>query len=350
MEAKSYANGIFSVAFGGNVAPTGGDLSADVHLWKQQLDAGTFGGATQATLDNAYAYHGVAGMTRAAGGAAPLLLQSGWTDALFPVGQSLGAYDALRKADPSAPVALQVADLGHGPGVNHPADVAAFDRQGLAFFDAWLKATAAGRPAPGSATAYTMVCPASARSGGGPYTAASFAALARGRFTLAATGALRITSNGASAKLAAAVAGLSPAGALCTPRAPDRTSHAIVSAVSPGLTLLGLPVITATVATKGRDGQLDARVWDRDPGTGRQRLITRGAYRLTDHQQGRVRFTLDGNGWRFAKGHRIVVELLGRDDPTYGPSPAAFRATLTKVRVALPVRERPSATAHVTRP
>ena len=108
------------------------------------------------------------------------------------------------------------------------------------------------------------------------------------------------------------------------------------------MTLIGLPVITGRVATKGRYGQLDARLWDRDPATGKQRLITRGAYRLDVDQKGRFRFMLDGNGWRFAKGHRIVVELLGRDAPTYGASPEPFRATLRGVRVTLPVRERPS--------
>jgi predicted acyl esterase len=279
-------------------------------------------------------------VTPAAGGPAPLLLQSGWTDALFPVGQSLGAYDAIRKANPSAPVAIQVADLGHGPGANHPGDVAAFDQQGLAFFDAWLKGAGGAKPAPGSVTAYTMTCPAKAPSGGGPYTAASFDALARGRFSLASPATLKIDSKGTSKKLAAAVQGLTAAGALCTPQTPDRTSHATVAAVSPGITLLGRPVITGAVATKGRYGQLDARVWDLNPATGKQLLITRGAYRLLDNQKGRFTFTLDGNGWKFAKGHRIVVELLGRDDPTYGPSPTAFSATLTKVKVSLPVREK----------
>src|SRR3954466_11068113 len=73
--AQSYAGGIFAVAFGGNVAPTGGDLSTDITLWKQQLDAGTFGPGTKATLDNAFNFHGVAGLTRASGGGpAPLLM------------------------------------------------------------------------------------------------------------------------------------------------------------------------------------------------------------------------------------------------------------------------------------
>ena len=116
------------------------------------------------------------------------------------------------------------------------------------------------------------------------------------------------------------------------------------------MTLLGLPVITGRVTAKGRYGQLDARVWDRDPATGRQVLVTRGAYRLAPGQKGRFRFALDGNGWRFARGHRIVVELLGRDAPTYGASPAPFSATLRRVRVALPVRERPSRRLGITRP
>jgi pimeloyl-ACP methyl ester carboxylesterase len=338
VEVQNYASGIFAVGLSGFVAPTGGDLSTDLNLWKKQLDAGTFGAASQATLDNAFNYHGVAGVP---GLPSPLLLQSGWTDALFPVGQSLGAYDAVRKQSKTAPVSIQVADLGHAPGANHPIDVAAFDAQGLAFFDAWVKGSGGAKPAPGSVTAYTMTCPPSAAAGGGPYTAASFAGLARGTMRLASSKALKITSKGADAALAGKVAPLAGASAShCAAYAPDKTSKAIIATVSPGATLIGQPVITGTVAVKGRYGQLDARLWDRNEKTGKQQLIDRGAYRLKDNERGSFRFTLDGNGWKFAKGHRIVVELLGRDAPTYGASPAAFSATLTKVKVSLPVREK----------
>ncbi|HWI72719.1 MAG TPA: CocE/NonD family hydrolase C-terminal non-catalytic domain-containing protein, partial [Baekduia sp.] len=147
-----------------------------------------------------------------------------------------------------------------------------------------------------------------------------------------------ITSKGASATLAAALAPTAATGTHCATHAVDKTSKAVLSTTSKGQTLIGQTVITGRVAVKGRYGQLDARVWDRDPKTGLQRLIDRGAYRLKDNEKGSFRFTLDGNGWRFPKGHRIVVELLGRDAPTYGASPATFRATLTNVKVALPVR------------
>jgi pimeloyl-ACP methyl ester carboxylesterase len=334
VEAQAYAGGIFGVAFGGFVAPGGSDLSADITLWKQQLDTGRFDGSTKQTLDNSYNYHGVAGVP---GTPSPLLLQSGWTDALFPVNQSLGAYDHIRAQSKTAPVALQIGDLGHAPGANHPKDVAAQDAQGLAFFDAWLKGTGS-KPAPGSVTAYTMTCPATAAAGGGPFKASSFTALARSTLRLSTDKALKITSKGGNAKLAGELSPLSATGSHCALHSPDKANKAVVSTTSKGQTLIGQPVITGKVATKGTYGQLDARVWDLNPKTGKQQLIDRGAYRLEDNQKGSFRFTLDGNGWKFPKGHKIVVELLGRDAPTYGPSPAAFSATLTKVKVALPVR------------
>jgi pimeloyl-ACP methyl ester carboxylesterase len=336
--AFGYAGVIFATAFGGNVAPTGGDISTDIRLWKQQIDAGKLGPDVQPTLDNAFDYHGVAGVTPATGGAAPLLIQQGWTDALFPVGQALGAYDAVRKANPSAPVALQLSDAGHGPGVNHPTDVAAFDAQGLAFFNAWLKGNGT-KPAPGSVTAYTMVCPASKPAGGGPFKAKSFRGLVRGVMAFASTRKLKITSKGGSQKLATAVTGPAAPGALCNQVKPDRKNKATLRATaSRAVTLIGQPVVTGRVRTKGRNGQLDARLWDLDPKSGKQRLITRGAYRLTDNQKGKFTFRLDGNAWKFAKRHKIVLELLGRDAPTYGPSPTSFSATLRDLNVTLPVR------------
>ena len=337
VSAQSYAGGIFAVAFGGNVAPTGGDLSTDITLWKQQLDSNRLDLAAQATLDNAFRYHGVAGLAQPGGGPAPYLIQSGWTDALFPVGQALGAYNAIRKANPDAPVSLQLGDLGHGPGANHPNDVAAFDAAGLQFFDAWLQG-GGQKPAPGSVAAFTMTCPKDAPSGGGPFTASSYGQLSRHALTVASAKTFRINQKGADPKLAQAVQGLAGNGALCDPHKPDPTSKAKITTVSRGVTLLGQPVITGTVRTRGQYGQLDARVWDLDPKAGTQLLITRGVYRLAPGQKGHFAFTLDGNGWKFAKGHRIVVELLGRDSPTYGASPEAFTATLSKLKVRLPLR------------
>jgi fermentation-respiration switch protein FrsA (DUF1100 family) len=335
---KAYAGGIFTVAFGGFTAATGGPIDTDVKRWKAQLDAGTLGPEIQPTLDNAYTYHGVAGLTPAVDGPSPLLMQSGWTDALFPVGQSLAAYDRLRKQDAQFPVALQLADLGHNPGANHPSDVAAFNRQGLQFLDSWLKGTTT-KLRPGLATVFTMSCPSNAPAGGGPYSAPSYGKLTTRIVRMQTKRRLRISSAGASKKLAAELNPLGGTASHCSPHSPDKRNKAqIVGRVRRAFTLLGRPVITGRVTTKGTYGQIIARVWDLNPRTNEQLMITRGAYRLEDDEKGSFRFTLDGNGWKFAKGHRVVVELVGRDEPTYNASPATWRATLTKVKVALPSR------------
>ena len=50
-------------------------------------------------------------------------------------------------------------------------------------------------------TAYTQTCPKTATHGGGPYKAASFAALARGELVFRHKAAQRVTSSGGDAAL-----------------------------------------------------------------------------------------------------------------------------------------------------
>ena len=80
------------------------------------------------------------------------------------------------------------------------------------------------------------------------------------------------------------------------------------------------------------------RLWDVDPRRGSQRLIDRGVTRV--RHSGSVTFGLDGNAWKFARGHTVKVELLGRDGPTYRPSNTRFTITVSKLRVVLPTRGR----------
>jgi predicted acyl esterase len=330
---QAWADVIFTTAFGGFTAPDGVDPTADIHVWKQLLDTASQGAAARKVLDQAYLDHGVAGVS---GTPSPVLFQSGWTDALFPVPQGLAGYDAILKKNPKAPVALQVGDLGHA-AANKPADNAKFDAQGLAFFNSWLQGKGK-KLAPGTVTAFTQTCPTLA-PGGGPLTATRFSALARGTMRFGTDATLGITSAGASPELAQKVTAVGVNG--CNDLTPDATSKAVFSQnVSKATTLIGRPLLTGQVKTKGKNGQLDVRLWDLDPKANTQRFVTRGVYRLTDNQKGAITLELDGNGWRFPAGHRIVVELLGRDAPTYQPSPNAFSATFTGVKIALPVRER----------
>jgi fermentation-respiration switch protein FrsA (DUF1100 family) len=333
----SYAAGIFLTAHTGFVAPENAELTANVRLWQAQLQRGTLGPEIQPTLDMAYDLHGVASLSGTrypTGGPAPLLLQSGWTDALFPVGHSLAAYRAIRRRNPQAPVSLQLADLGHAPAANNVSDNVLFNAQGAAFLDSHLRRVGTG-PAPGSVTAITMRCD----DDGATFNAPSYDRLTRRVLRFGRRGSVRITQRRASERLAAQLNPLGSTASHCTPRSPDRTNRRnTFAARSRGVTMVGQPVVTGRVRARGRYGQVIARLWDLDPNTGTQLLITRGAYRLERNQRGRFRFTLDGNGWRFARGHRIVVELLGRDEPTYAAAPAPFVARLSRLRIALPVR------------
>ena len=88
---------------------------------------------------------------------------------------------------------------------------------------------------------------------------------------------------------------------------------AIATMRSPGITLLGMTHIRADVKVTGHDALLVGRLWDVDPATGHQRLVDRGVVRLRSSKI--VSFDLNGNAYRFARGHQIKLELLGPRQP-----------------------------------
>lgn len=67
------------------------------------------------------------------------------------------------------------------------------------------------------------------------------------------------------------------------------------------------PTITARIRATGRFGELAGRLWDVSP-AGTQRLISRGIYRLSNNQTGRIRFQLNGNGYLFAHGDTALSD------------------------------------------
>ncbi|MGB7588669.1 MAG: CocE/NonD family hydrolase, partial [Solirubrobacterales bacterium] len=100
-----------------------------------------------ARLAEIYAHHQAYGLP---GTPAPLLIENGWTDDLFPPEQAIRVYNQAA----GSPVSLQFGDLGHSRGSNKPTVNRAFNEQGAAFFGHYLRG-AHGGPAPRSVTAYT---------------------------------------------------------------------------------------------------------------------------------------------------------------------------------------------------
>ena len=281
VEAQAYAGGDLraspSAASSRRPAATS---STDITLWKPQLDAGTSAPrpsrrSTTPTTTTASRASRAARRRRCC---------------CSPAGPTRCSRSARRSAptthsasrDPTAPVALQVGDLGHAPAANHPEDVAAFDAQRPGVLRRVAARAGGAKPAPGVGHGLHDDLPGDrARRAAAPTRPRRSP-----RWPAAAALAGRRAAEdrrprAASAKLAAAVSPLAT-GSHCAPHdARPRRASAVLSRRSPGVTLIGQPVITGRVAAKGRYGQLDARVWDRDPARrASSGSIDRGAYRL----------------------------------------------------------------------
>ena len=337
---ESYVQGLYLLGLAnGFYAPPGVDPNADLTAWNTRLNAGEPEDSTSDQIASQISsFHQGFGITGAA--PAPLLLQSGWTDDLFPPEESLRIYNSLRAVNPGAIVSLQFGDLGHARGTNAPAMDKDFQDQGAAFFDHYLKGKG-NAPAPGSVAAYAQVCPPGAQVSG-PFNAASWPAIHPGAVVFGSGAVQTVTSTGGNQTTASTYDPIAGGSNSCTQVSAEKAAGTAVyeGPASKGFTMLGLPTVSAHIAVSGQFGQLDSRLWDVGP-DGKQTLISRGIYRLRDNQSGNIVFQLHGNGWRFPVGHKPKLELLGRDATYARPSNGAFSIAVTNVRVELPTLNKP---------
>jgi hypothetical protein len=341
----TYIEGLFATGqASGNYAPPGIDPTADLVNWHNRVNAGDpyADPYVQSVVDEIYNFHSGAGLRAVAGAStpSPMLIENGWTDDLFPPAEALRVYNALRAANPNAAVSLQFGDLGHARGQNKATVNHFLNDQGSAFFDSRLKSdSAVAPPAPGAVTTFTQTCPA-AKPDGGPFTAADWAALHPGAFRFATSAAQTVTSAGGNPQTGKTIDPIAGGGACAQVDKETAPGTAVIeSPASKGLTLMGLPTVQADVATTGVSGQLDSRLWDVGP-DGKQTLVSRGAYRLTDNQtEKQIVFQLHGNGWRFEAGHVAKLELLGNDAPYLRASNTQFQVVVSNVVVELPTLE-----------
>jgi fermentation-respiration switch protein FrsA (DUF1100 family) len=331
VEIQSYVSGLYALGnASGYIAPSGADPEADLTKWFAATNAGE--PATpedEAIAKQLYTYHQGYGLP---GAPAPMLLESGWTDDLFPPSQSLRVYNGAHAAKGYA--ALLVGDLGHSRGSNKENTNHAFNEAGAGFLAAKLQHV--GKvPANGAVTAYTQTCPKSAPAGG-PFTAAKWSKLHPHAVTLGSSTAQTLTSAGGNPTIATEFDPIGGTSDACKAvKAETEPNTANYTLVSPGFTLLGLPTVTASIKTTGPFGELVSRLWDVLP-SGEQRLVSRGVYRLTESQTGTITFQLHGNGYEFAKGDTVKLQLLGRDAPYYRASNGAFTVEITSLSASLP--------------
>jgi hypothetical protein len=349
--SQAFINALLLVAqSSGFIAPRGADPTADLLSWKDVVDRGEpYGGPARGIVNQLTAFHS---SVRLRGAPAPVLVQNGWADDLFPASEALRLYNALRVDNPRARVSLQLIDTGHARGGAHLDQERAANDQAVRFFDAWLRRRGTP-PRAGAVLAYTQVCPRDA-PGGRRITARSWAEIHPGAKRFSSTQRQTVTSQGGDPELARAFTpnfGTSDACKTAPAAAPAAGTAVVQRSTGTGFTLVGRPTVTLRVAGGARSGQIASRLWDVDPATGTQVLVTRGVYRLAGDPRGNERvFQLNGNAYRFAPGHRVKLELLGRDPDTYRESDFNFAFTATRIALELPVSERPSRARGIVRP
>jgi fermentation-respiration switch protein FrsA (DUF1100 family) len=331
VEIQSYVSGLYALGnASGYIAPAGADPEADLTKWFALANAGEpYTVEAEAISNQIYTYHQGYGLP---GKPAPMLLESGWTDDLFPPSQSLRVYNASRALKGYA--ALMVGDLGHSRGSNKLNTNHAFNEEGASYFASKLQ-RAGKAPPSGSVTAYTQTCPQSA-AGGGPFTATRWSKLHPHAMIIGSAAPQTFTSAGGNPTIAAEfdpIAGTSEACKAVKGETEPNTAN--YTLLSPGFTLLGMPTVTATIKTIGPFGELVSRLWDVLP-SGEQRLISRGVYRLSENQTGTITFQLHGNGYEFPAGDTVKLQLLGRDAPYYRASNGTFSIEASNVTASLP--------------
>jgi predicted acyl esterase len=333
VQIQSYITGLYALGqTSGYIAPPGVDPEADLTKWFALTGAGEpYAIEAEAIADQLYDFHDGYSIPPS-GKPAPLLLESGWTDDLFPPEQSLRIYNSVRAEKGYA--ALMFGDLGHSRGDNKENTDHAFNEAGAGFFAARLQHSGKA-PKNGSVTAYTQTCPTAAPAEG-PFTAKSWAKLHPGAATFGSAAPRTFTSAGGNPLTAAAFDPIAGTSEACkTVAAEEEPDTANYTTTSTGFTMLGLPTVHANVVTTGLFGEIAARLWDVLP-DGEQRLITRGVYRLAEGQSGAIAFQLHGNGYRFAAGDTVKLQLLGRDAPYYRASNGVFSVEVSDVTVSLP--------------
>lgn len=328
------------------LAPPGKDPSADLTSWFHTLSKGEpYTAAVSRIVTQLQSYHSAIGVPMPAGGPAPVVLQNGWTDTLFPVSEGLHYADRLSAAGFSHKLLMIFDDYGHGWAQGKAADVKLQTAKAIAFLnDVMLH----HRAPPTGVIALGQTCPATAPSGP-ELTAGSWPALQKGVIKLSGPASQVVTSGGGSAATAAALdpsyAGKPVCNALPAARQPGTATYSVTMAQR--RTLIGGLQITAHLHVVGNFPELVGRLWDVNTGTGTRQLIEVGVLRpAVDQASSATRtsvgnetatFELAPNEYTVPAGHVLELELVGSTAPWFRASNGTFRITVSHLSAPIPM-------------
>jgi fermentation-respiration switch protein FrsA (DUF1100 family) len=341
VEKSSYVAGLYGLGLASsNYAPPGSDPGADLTGWYTLINAGEpydSNPLASSIVEEITAHHSSYYIDHSQP-PAPLLIQSGWNDDLFPVDEAVRFYNRTRAQYPGDPISLFPMDDGHARSQNKEADEALFLQRLNAWFDHYLKGD--GAVPSSSAEALTTTCPAESASEG-PYKAGDWLSLSPGEIRFGNAAGQTVVPGAGDPSIGATfdpIAGKDPC---ATASGDDQagTANYRLAVPAPGFTLLGSPTVLADLATTGTDSELAARLLDVLP-DGKERLVARGLLRPGNGGDDVV-FQLHPQGYRFAGGDTVKLELLPADAPYSRPSNLQAPITVTDLELRLPVLEQP---------
>jgi predicted acyl esterase len=341
VEKASYVTGLYGLGLASsNYAPLGTDPGADLTGWYTLINAGEpydSNPLANSIVAEITAHHSAYYIDHSQP-PAPLLIQSGWNDDLFPVDEAVRFYNRARAQYPSDPVSLFLMDDGHARSQNKAADEALFLERLNAWFDHYLKGEGAAPSS--SAEALTTTCPAESASEG-PFKAADWQSLSPGEVRFGGAAAQTILPGAGNPTIGTTFDPIAGSGACATAPGADQAGAANyrLAVPAPGFTLLGSPTVIADLATTGTDSALAARLLDVLP-NGSERLVARGLLRPGKGGDDVV-FQLHPQGYRFTGGDTVKLELLPADAPYSRPSNLQAPITVSDLELRLPVREQP---------
>jgi predicted acyl esterase len=340
VEKASYVSGLYGTGLASsNYAAPGTDPGADLTSWFTLVSAGEpydSNPAAAAIIAEITSHHSSYYIDHSEA-PAPLLIQSGWNDDLFPPDEAIRFYNRTRNQYPGDPISLFFMDDGHARSQNKPADVEVFEARQNAWFDHYLKGAG---PAPESSVeALTTTC---ATPSEGPYTADSWKDLAPGEIRLDSATEQTVVPGSGDPSINQKFDPIAGEGACASASGADQSGAAnyrLPAAPAAGYTLMGSPTIVGDIASAGSEGELVARLLDVAPG-GTETLVARGLLRPGTGGTGMV-FQLHPQAYRFAAGHVAKLELLPSDAPYARPSNAQTPIEVSNLELRLPVLEHP---------
>jgi fermentation-respiration switch protein FrsA (DUF1100 family) len=344
---QSFVTSLYGLGLGlSNYAAPGADPGADLTTWFATINGGEpyDSNPLAPSIVNEIVAHHSSYYIDHSQAPAPLLIQSGWNDDLFPVDEAVRFYNRTRDQYPGDPISLFLMDDGHMRSQNKPADVATFEARQDAWFDHYLKGEGA---APSSSVeALTTQCGGASE---GPYQAPSWRQLAPGEIRLDGAAAQTIVPGGGDPSVGLAFDPIGGSGACATASGADETgvaTYRLPPAPSPGFTLAGSPTVIADIASSPHS-ELAARLVDVAP-AGTEGLVARGLLRPGSGGKEFV-FQLHPQAYRFAPEHVAKLELLPADAPYSRPSNAQAPITISNLQLRLPVLEKPGSLGGIVK-